>query len=84
MDILRADKLTDEVGQTVEDMFEYHKWDTDQTNSGYYVRRALADAVKVMIDHVPPCPDRSAAIRKLREARMGLQQRYHAPGEVLR
>lgn len=37
---------------------------------GSLVREALATAVKVIVETVPPGPDRTVAIRKVREARM--------------
>lgn len=70
MDILRATEETAEVVEAVRDMFEYHPWDDDQERRGGLVRHALMEAVRVIIGSVPPCPDRSTAIRKLREARM--------------
>lgn len=70
MDILRASEVTQEVTDGVKDMFEYHAWDEDQKGRGALVRNALMDAVRVIIATVPPCPDRTVAIRKLREARM--------------
>ena len=70
MDVNRAATLTPEVSATVDDMFEYHKWTMEQMAAGAHVRTALADAVKVIISNVPPGPDRSVAIRKLRDARM--------------
>jgi hypothetical protein len=54
----------------IENAFDYHKWDEAKISAGSGVRVALANAVKVIVECVPPCPDRSAAIRKLREARM--------------
>ena len=54
----------------VDDMFEYHRWNDDQIAQGAKVRAALAEAVKVILDCVPPGPDRTVAIRKIREARM--------------
>lgn len=54
----------------VEDAFEYHKWTPEQIASGAEVRRTLVEAVKAILTHVPAGPDRSVAIRKLREARM--------------
>ena len=69
-DITRATEVTEEVGKVVDDMFEYHAWNADQQVDGKQVRQALAEAVKTIIDHVPPSPDRTVAIRKLREARM--------------
>jgi len=69
-DVNRANALTPEVEATVDDMFEYHKWTDEQVAAGKRVRDALSQAVKVIIADVPPSPDRSVAIRKLRDARM--------------
>ncbi len=69
-DITRATQLTDDIAAEIEDMFEYHAWDEDQKDKGFRVRMALVNAVKVIIANVPASPDRSAAIRKIREARM--------------
>lgn len=65
-----ATECTEEVEKEVRDMFEYHAWDPVKIENGKYVRKALEDAVCVIIARVPPGPDRSVAIRKLREARM--------------
>lgn len=70
MDFTRATEVTTEVGDAVADAFGYHTWDAEQNEHGGAIRVALANAVLVIIAHAPPCPDRSAAIRKLREARM--------------
>lgn len=70
MDFTRADRLTPEVSGQIDDAFDYHPWDAEQTANGAIVRSVLANAVKAIIDHVPPCPDRTVAIRKIREARM--------------
>jgi len=70
MDLSRATELTDEVSLAIDDMFTYHPWVQEQTDRGWAVRIALTDAVKVIVKNCPPCPDRSAAIRKIREARM--------------
>jgi hypothetical protein len=69
LDIGRSTELTPEAAATIEDMFEYHPWSTEQREAGRYVKRALTEAVKAIVENVPPCPDRSVAIRKLREAR---------------
>ena len=66
----RATELTPQVQAAVEDAFEYHAWTDAQTEAGTRVRRVLCDAVLQIIHDVPPGPDRSAAIRKIREARM--------------
>jgi hypothetical protein len=70
MDFTTAAELTADVEQSVDDAFVYHPWSETQTDSGTKIREALAQAVKAIIANAPPCPDRSAAIRKLREARM--------------
>jgi hypothetical protein len=70
MDFTRASELTPEVEKAIEDAFEYHSWDDSKVAQGKSVRLALADAVKAIVANVPPCPDRTVAIRKIREARM--------------
>jgi hypothetical protein len=70
MDIGRQKGLTPEAEAVVEDMFEYHAWNEEQQAAGKKVREALANAFKWVIECVPPSPDRSAALRKIREARM--------------
>jgi hypothetical protein len=70
VDFTRATQLDTEVEAAIDDAFEYHKWNGDQVTHGAVIRKALADAVKAIVAGAPPCPDRSAAIRKLREARM--------------
>ncbi len=70
VDFTRATQLTPEVEAAIDDAFEYHKWSDAQVAAGARVRKALADAVKVIVADVPPGPDRSAAIRKCRDARM--------------
>ncbi len=59
-----------EIEQAIDLAFQYHPWNPDETKHGDAVREALASAVKVIVANVPPSPDRSAAIRKIREARM--------------
>jgi hypothetical protein len=59
-----------EIEKTIDDAFAYHPWTKEQEAKGTEVRHALALAVKVIVQNVPPSPDRSAAIRKIREARM--------------
>ena len=70
MDITRATEVTQEVNDTVTDMFTYHAWTEEQKAAGERVRGVLASAFRAIIANVPPCPDRSAALRKIREARM--------------
>ena len=65
-----ARNVTPDIEAQVNDMFLYHTWDESKVARGALVREALAEAVKVIVANVPPSADRSAAIRKLREARM--------------
>lgn len=70
VDFTRATELTPEVAQAIEDAFDYHPWSPLQVEAGKEVRAALAHACKVIVSVVPPGPDRNAALRKIREARM--------------
>jgi hypothetical protein len=70
MDFTRAAELTPEVEAEIDSAFEYHKWTDAQVEAGAKIRKALADAVKAIVAGAPPSPDRSAAIRKCRDARM--------------
>ncbi len=65
-----AAELTADVEAAIDDAFEYHAWSRQQQAQGDEVRQALAAAVKVIVRCVPPGPDRTVAIRKIREARM--------------
>lgn len=67
MNINQATSITDD---EVRDIMDYHKWSDEQIKTGQAIREAIGVALKVIINTVPPCPDRSVAIRKLREARM--------------
>jgi hypothetical protein len=69
-DVNRATELTPDVEAEIAQMFTYQPWDGAQTTAGTIVRQALAHAVKTIVSNVPPCADRSVAIRKIREARM--------------
>lgn len=70
MDFTRATALTPEIEASIDDAMEYHKWTPDQVQGGTRIRAAIGDAIKAIVANAPPSPDRSAAIRKLREARM--------------
>lgn len=72
MDFTRETRVIEggEVDKAIDDAFEYHPWTEEQTARGVAVREALAVAVKVIVANVPPGPDRTVAIRKIREARM--------------
>ena len=69
-DFTRATELTPEVELEIETAFNYQPWNDVKIAAGAKVRTALADAVKVIVANVPPSPDRSSAIRLIRQARM--------------
>lgn len=69
-DFTRAAGLTPDVSAAIDDAMEYHAWNPEQVEKGRLIRNAIGEAIKIVVQHAPPCPDRSAAIRKLREARM--------------
>lgn len=68
--VVVTDDNSEAVHSIVDDMMQYHPWDKDKISKGENVRNAIGNAIKVILESVPPSPDRSAAIRKLREARM--------------
>lgn len=70
MDLNRINELNTDVENLIDDIFTYHKWDDEKIAKGTRVREALANAVKVIVENVPSGPDRTVAIRKIREARM--------------
>lgn len=70
VDFVRATAVTAEIDDAIEDAFRFHPWTPEQIAAGVGVRAALAQAVKVIVANVPPGPDRTVAIRKIREARM--------------
>jgi hypothetical protein len=71
-DFTRASRVVQggETDKAIDDAFNYHPWTSEQEAKGVEVRLALATAVKVIVANVPPGPDRTTAIRKIREARM--------------
>lgn len=71
-DFTRATRVIEggDIDKAIDDAFTYHPWTQEQIAKGLEVRVALATAVKVIVANVPPGPDRTVAIRKIREARM--------------
>ena len=68
--MLNLNQATTISDEEIADVMAYHPWDEEKIQKGGKVREALGNALKVIIENVPPSPDRSTAIRKLREARM--------------
>ena len=70
VDLNRSTEVNEKEEDVIVDMFKYHPWSAEMELRGAHVRDVLMSAVAVIIKNVPPSPDRSTAIRKLREARM--------------
>lgn len=56
--------------ENVERVFTYQSWDSQQIRQADPVREAILALARSILRHVPDCPDRSVALRKLRELRM--------------
>lgn len=69
-DLTRATSLTGGIADEIARQYTYMPWSQEQTKCGLAVREVLIKAVAVVITNVPPGPDRTVALRKLREARM--------------
>ena len=62
-------------------VMDFHPWDDAKIEAGKKVRAAIGEALRVIIETVPPSPDRTVAIRKLREARMDCNSAITHNGE---
>ena len=56
--------------QNVEAVFTYQKSEADQIPKYEAIREAFITCARAVLEHVPECADRSAALRSLRDARM--------------
>jgi hypothetical protein len=65
-----ATSVTPEVSDAVDGLFTYQKWNDDQIARGGVVRAACANAVKSIIEVVPPGQARERAIANIVDARM--------------
>ena len=70
IDLNKATGSNEFIQEAIIDQYDYHTWTPEQIANGKRVRTALENAVAVIIECVPPSPDRSVALRKLRECRM--------------
>lgn len=68
--------------ENVEDLFAYHKPEADQLEAFEKVREAGVNLVKVILEYVPECADRTVAIRKVREVRMDANQAIALRGAI--
>lgn len=65
-----ATALTPDVQEDIDRRFQYQSWNAEQIEKGEKVRAALKAAFEALIEHVPPCADRGAALRHIIDARM--------------
>lgn len=72
LEINRADRNTDliQLNGEIDDQFNYKAPDDEQKEGFAAVCDVLKLATRVIVQNVPPCPDRTVALRKIREARM--------------
>jgi hypothetical protein len=70
LDYTRATELTPEVEASINDAFAYHSPTSAQVEAMQAVRAALATASRVIVEHAPPCADRTVALREITNAGM--------------
>lgn len=68
-DLSRAKYPDQDVMSSIKDMFETKEMDEEQKSACSALCHELQSCLEAIVRHVPPGPDRSAAIRKLREVR---------------
>lgn len=66
----KTDAEREYLADVADDMFTYHSWTVEQIKSGQAIRDALKAAFIAIVENAPASPDRTTALRKLREARM--------------
>ena len=59
-----------DVVDAAEDVSFYHAPSPIQQRHHQIVARTFAEAIVMLMNNAPPCPERSTAIAKIREARM--------------
>lgn len=69
-DLMRCAELSETAELEVEQLFEYQPWDPTQRAAGKAVKDRLAEAFKMALAMVPPCPTRTRGLNMLLDARM--------------
>jgi hypothetical protein len=63
--------MTPQARATIEDIFRHRSWDNQQQDAAaQQVHDILAQAAGIVVGNVPPSPDRTVALRQLRECAM--------------
>jgi hypothetical protein len=60
----------------------YHAPDADQIEAITAVRKSVEEIIATLLTHVPDCADRTAAVRKVREAMMAAKVAIVLKGAV--
>lgn len=80
--VISAEELREQEESWLEDVFSYHAPKDDQPQRYERIRAAAKEFARVILDNVPACADRSAALRKLREAVMTANAAIALEGRV--
>lgn len=67
---MSRESLSLEEEAKLEEIFDYHSPDDEQAWAFPPIRAAAKDLARAILLNCPPCADRTAALRKLREAVM--------------
>lgn len=67
--------------ENLERVFTYQSWASDQIRQAEPVKEAILALGRAILRNVPDCPDRSVALRKLRELRMDVNAAITHRGE---
>jgi len=68
--MLTPDEPSGKALNLLEHTFSYHRPTFEQQQHYTAIRAAAKHFAEVVMDNAPSCPDRSAALRKIREAAM--------------
>jgi hypothetical protein len=68
VDLTRATVANDQVHQAITIAFTEHPFTVEMKGHDERVMVSLAGALSIIVENVPPGPDRTVAIRKIREA----------------
>lgn len=63
-------ELSPEEEENLNNLFTYHAPTGEQTERYRLINEAALNLARVVMENTPRCADQSAAIRKIREARM--------------
>jgi hypothetical protein len=74
--------LAEKDQELLNDIFKYHAPDQESLVKYAAVRAAALAFASALFEHVPACADRSAALRKIREATMTANSAIATKGRI--